>query len=90
MCVECNEPCTPYTLCTHCRRGCERGCQKRERVWEKVHSGTQKVHMSEEADVWGVCDRVRFSQQLTAPFQYRMSLLLSIRFTSCAICYELK
>ena len=67
----------------------ERVSEEREGM-EKVHSGTQKVHMSEEADVWGVCDRVRFSQQLTAPFQYRMSLLLSIRFTSCAICYELK
>ena len=52
MCVECNEPCTPYTLCTHCRRGCERGCQKRERVLRRYTVGRGK-YTGVRRQMWG-------------------------------------
>ncbi len=53
----------------------ERVSEEREGM-EKVHSGTRKVHTCEEADVWGECDRVRFSQQLTAPLIQNVPLAI--------------
>ena len=53
----------------------ERVSEEREGM-EKVHSGTRKVHTCKEADVWGECDRVRFSQQLTAPLIQNVPLAI--------------